>query len=89
MKVSVLTMLFSVAACPLAAAAESAAECQLDEARREVQARAETATPAATAARPTVAQREAGEQPARPGAERRRNGRPIPDAELIGPRGAL
>lgn len=87
MKVSVLTVLFSVAACPFAVAAESAADCELDETRREAHARAEPAPPAPPAARPTLAQREAEAQPARP--ERRRNGRPIPDAELIGPRGAL
>lgn len=44
-----------------------------------------TPSPAATAA---AAEREAAEA-TRPVAERRRGGKRIPDAELIGPRGAL
>lgn len=89
MKVWVLAGLLTAAMAPLAAAAEDTAECELDETRRAVQARAET--PAAPAnARTTSAPRDADETAApRVEAQRRRNVKRIPDAELIGPRGAL
>ncbi|MGE0743497.1 MAG: hypothetical protein AB7O98_19355 [Hyphomonadaceae bacterium] len=93
MKVWILAGLFTVATVPFAAAAEVTAECQLDESRRATQERSDVA-PAAPAlpsvARPVVAQRDAvTETAARAGGERRRSGKRIPDAELIGPRGAL
>lgn len=91
MKVSVLAILITAATCPVAMAVETTGlDCQVDDTRRAVeeQRAAPPATP--TAARPTVAQREAPEQAAtRAPAERRRSGKRIPDAELIGPRGAL
>jgi hypothetical protein len=96
MKVWVLAGLFTFATAPFAMAAEDPAECQLDEARRTAQQRVDTppADPAATIARPTVAQRDTTVEPAprastAGGTDRRRNGKRIPDAQLIGPRGAL
>ncbi len=100
MKVWVLAGLFTAAAVPLAGAAEASAECQVEDARRATHVRIDGGAPggsAPQAARPApdretaadqVAQREAAEA-ARVAAERRRNGKRIPDAELIGPRGAL
>jgi hypothetical protein len=89
MKVWILAGLFTVATAPIAAAAEDFSECQLDESRRPAAERvdAQAAAPAATA-RATVAQR-APETTQRQPVERRRSGKRIPDAELIGPRGAL
>lgn len=95
MKVWVLAGLFTVAMAPMAFAAEDPTECQLDDTRRATQPQAEqVATP--TIGRATVAEREAAvvipvaPQPTRTApAERRRNGKRIPDAQLIGPRGAL
>ena len=92
MKVWILAGLFTAAMTPLAAASETTMECQLDDTRRAAApARSEAPpTPAPATARPTVAPRETAEQ-ATPRAEapRRRSGKRIPDAELIGPRGAL
>jgi hypothetical protein len=91
MKVWVLAGLFTVATAPLAFAAEDTTECQLDDARRSAQQQVE-APASPTIARPTVAEREVADPapvPARAPAERRRNGKRIPDAQLIGPRGAL
>jgi hypothetical protein len=92
MKVWVLAGLFTVATAPMAFAAEDATECQLDDARRATQQ--QTEQPAPTIGRPTVAERDVtvvpgAALPARAPAERRRNGKRIPDAQLIGPRGAL
>lgn len=100
MKTWVLAGLITVAATPFAHAAETTAECQLDQSRRSVEQRIDAPVqPAAptTAARPTLTQREAApppqasaDQPVRQAAnDRRRGGKRIPDAELIGPRGAL
>lgn len=89
MKVWILAGVFTVATIPFAAAVENTAECQLDETRRSVEQRVTTPqAPAPAVARPTVAQRDAEETPRVP-ADRRRGGKRIPDAELIGPRGAL
>ncbi len=102
MKVLVLAGVLTAAAIPLAGAAEAAADCQLDEQGRRSQVRIDSggaggSAPAAPA-RASATSREGGvaehtaqretETP-RQTAERRRNGRRIPDAELIGPRGAL
>jgi hypothetical protein len=101
MKVLVLAGLFTAAAIPFAGAAEASAECQVEDARRTPHVRIDGGGPGggapATVARTTSAprdvateqalQREAAE--AARAAERRRNGKRIPDAELIGPRGAL
>jgi hypothetical protein len=91
MKVWVLAGLFTVITAPFAAAAETDAECQLDETRRAAEQRIDGAAAAPSTARPTVAQRDLSpaEQAVRSTVERRRNGKRIPDAELIGPRGAL
>jgi len=106
MKLWVLAGMFTAATAPFAAAAESSAECQLDQTRRPVMARSADEPPgggsaptATTTARPTVTPREAAAaaelaqreltEAQRRVAERRRNGKPIPDAELIGPRRAL
>lgn len=82
--------LFTVAMAPMAAAAENDVECQLDETRRVTQERADAAPAPASVtgiARPAVAQRDVAEAPrAEP---RRRTGKRIPDAELIGPRSTL
>lgn len=95
MKVWVLAGLFTFAAAPMAFAAEDTTECQLDDARRATQSQAEQVAPP-TMGRATVAEREtAAVIPVAPAptrtapAERRRNGKRIPDAQLIGPRGAL
>ena len=102
MKFWVLAGLFTAATVPFATAAEASAECQVDDTRRTPHVRIDGGAPGGSApvqtARPTsatreaaaeqVAQREAAEA-ARAAAERRRNGKRIPDAELIGPRGAL
>jgi hypothetical protein len=103
MKFWVMAGLFTAAAVPFAGAAEASAECQVDDTRRAPQVRIDAGGPGGSApvqtARTTsaprdpdaadqVAQREAAEAAAR-AAERRRSGKRIPDAELIGPRGAL
>jgi hypothetical protein len=91
MKVLVMAGLFTVAMTPFAMAAEDTSECQLDENRRAAEQRVDTPTPAPNVARPTVAERQVAEgAPVRPVVvERRRSGKRIPDAQLIGPRGAL
>jgi hypothetical protein len=88
MKVWVLAGLFTVAMAPVAMAGEDVTECQLDETRRVAEQRAAAPPAPPTVARPTVAERDVIE-PARPPADRRRSGKRIPDAQLIGPRGAL
>lgn len=90
MKTWMLAGLLTVAMAPLGYAAENTEACQVDEMRRATQERAE-APPAqpnvAAVARATVAQRDVTEaQRAEP---RRRTGKRIPDAELIGPRSTL
>jgi hypothetical protein len=89
MKVLILTGLFTAAMVPLAAASETTAECQLDDTRRATQQRVEAPASPAPTARPTVAPRETAEQATPRETPRRRNVKRIPDAELIGPRGAL
>jgi hypothetical protein len=100
MKIWMLAGLFTVATVPFAAAAETDLECQLEETRRAPQMRID-AEPTGGAgapqetARPTSAPRQTAqrtqprEETTRAPAEGRRNGKRIPDAELIGPRGAL
>jgi len=93
----VLAGLFTVVTAPFAMAAETTAECQLDPDRRSVAQRLDA--PAAPAApnvgRPTATQRvtpppaTAADQVRQAANDRRRSGKRIPDAELIGPRGAL
>ena len=92
MKVWVLAGLFTMATAPMAFAAEDATECQLDDMRRAAQ-QEQVAPASPNTARPTVAERQVVDQQPMPpravAAERRRNGKRIPDAQLIGPRGAL
>jgi hypothetical protein len=99
MKIWVMAGLFTAAAIPFAGAAEASAECQVDDTRRMPHVRIDDGAPggsAATTATPTAQRdvnadrtaREAAERAAAM-AERRRSGKRIPDAELIGPRGAL
>lgn len=76
---------------PSVAAAEAVAPCQADDARA-AHASTERVEPTAAAApsisaRQAAAQRETAET--RADATRRRSGKRVPDAELIGPRGAL
>lgn len=92
MKVLVLAGLFTAATIPFAAASETTIECQVDDMRREATqtVQPQPQAPAPTVARPTSVTREAAADPAaRVPADRRRGGKRIPDAELIGPRGAL
>lgn len=91
MKAWMLAGLMTVAMAPMAYAAESAVACQVDDIRRATQERAEAPPPAPSApgaARAAVAQRDATESAAR-SEPRRRTGKRIPDAELIGPRSTL
>ncbi len=90
MKAWMLAGLFTLATVSMASAAESTEACQVDDVRRAAQERAETPSvppSVAAIARPTVAQRDVTE-PAR-AEPRRRTGKRIPDAELIGPRSTL
>ncbi len=92
MRMLVLAGLITVATVPFAAASENEIDCQVtDVARVQADQRLDQPpiAPAATV-RPTVVQREAVAETPRPVVvERRRNGKPIPDAQLIQPRGAL
>lgn len=98
MKLWIVAGAFTAVSVPFAAAAEVSSECQVDEVRRAAHVRidgggAGGSAPPPRAEQPQprddqVAQREPVEAP-RPAPERRRNGKRIPDAELIGPRGAL
>lgn len=90
MRVLLLAGLITAATAPFAAAAENVIECQATDTRRaQAEERMDPLPLApATTVRPAVVQREAEVQ--RPAAaERRRSGKPIPDAQLIQPRGAL
>lgn len=103
MKIWVMAGLITAGAVPFAGAAEASAECQVDDSRRMPQVRIDGGGPggsAPTTAVPTsasrdttaerAAQRDAAEiARSAAAAERRRSGKRIPDAELIGPRGAL
>ncbi len=93
MRVLVLAGLFTAVTAPMAMAGENPIDCQMDDTRRaQAEQRLEDVTPpapaTATVARPTVAQAQTAETP-RPASERRRNGKPVPDAQLIAPRGVL
>ncbi|MBL8548275.1 MAG: hypothetical protein JNL81_17575 [Hyphomonadaceae bacterium] len=92
MRVLVLAGLMTAATVSFAAAEESVIDCQFtDVSRAQADQRLDQPPAAPTpTARPVIVQREAAEAP-RPAtaAERRRSGKPIPDAQLIQPRGAL
>jgi hypothetical protein len=92
MKMWVLASLITIATIPVASALESTTDVQVDEGRRETRVESRDrmdppASPAASTARTTVAAREPTTRPDQQ--QRRRNGKRVPDAELIGPRGAL
>lgn len=92
MKLWVLAGLFSVMAIPFAAASETTEACQIDDTRRAARAPVDVPEAShASAAAPTVlaVQRDTAESIGRAEPLRRRSGKRIPDAELIGPRGAL
>jgi hypothetical protein len=96
MRVLLLAGLISAATAPFAAAAENdiadVIDCQVTDTRRApAEQRLDQAplSPAATAPRPTIAQREPVEAPRPVAGDRRRNGKPVPDAQLIQPRGTL
>lgn len=91
MRVLLLAGLITAATVPFAVASENPIECQLDDTRRAAaEERMDSAPVAApTVARPTVATREAAAAPRPVAPDRRRNGKRVPDAELISPRGVL
>lgn len=90
MRVLALAGLITVAIVPFAAAEDEIA-CQPDDLRRtQAEQRLDQAPLAPSVpVRPAAAQREAAAETPRQPAERRRSGKPIPDAQLIQPRGAL
>lgn len=85
MKVWVLAGLFTALMSPMAAASEDTIECQIDDTRRAEQTRMD-APPPQSPARAAATVRETAEQAPRQEVQRRRSGKRIPDAELIGPR---
>ena len=92
MKTWVLAALITVVTVPVASAFESTTDCQVDDSRRETRTEQRErvdppASPAATTAHTTVATRDPNSRQEQQ--QRRRNGKRVPDAELIGPRGAL
>jgi hypothetical protein len=93
MRVLLLAGLITAATAPFAAAAESdVIDCQITETRRapaDQRMDQPPQSPVATPARPTIVQREAVAEAPRPAVERRRGGKPVPDAQLIQPRGTL
>lgn len=92
MRVLVLAGLITAVTVPFAAASENEIDCQVTDTRRApAEQRLDQAppSPATTIARPTVAQREAADTPRPAVGERRRGGKPVPDAQLIQPRGTL
>ncbi len=94
MKVLILAGLFTAAAVPIATASDYGVDCQVDDTRRATQARVDADVPGGSAppttSAPAPVTREAAATPTqRTTSQRRRSGKRIPDAELIGPRGAL
>ena len=92
MKMWLLAGLITVATIPVASALESVTDCQVDESRRDARDVQRDridppASPAVSTARTTVATRDTNSRPEQQ--QRRRSGKRVPDAELIGPRGAL
>ena len=100
MKVLILASAFTAIGTPCAFAAETELPCQVED-RRMPQVRIDSGAPGGSAPQATPTTRPAARTPAetqadreaaeaaRSFAERRRSGKRIPDAELIGPRGAL
>ncbi|HYD86095.1 MAG TPA: hypothetical protein VEA80_01340 [Vitreimonas sp.] len=102
MKVLILASAFTAMSAPFAFATETDLPCQVED-RRVPQVRIDSGAPGGSAPQATPTNRPAARAPttetqaaerqaaeaARSFAERRRSGKRIPDAELIGPRGAL
>lgn len=82
----------AIIAWPSVASADEVSPCQAEEPRAAISS-TERVEPTAVAAPSVVTLRQAGTQretaEARTDATRRRSGKRVPDAELIGPRGAL
>jgi hypothetical protein len=101
MKSWILASFFTAAAVPAAFADEGVTGCQVDDTRQRMErvvtdpeaGSAPAPEVAQTVSRPAIVQRQAQAQPAdrapQQQPQRRRSGKRIPDAELIGPRGAL
>lgn len=93
MRVLLLAGLITAATAPFAAAAENdVIDCQVTDTRRapaEQRMDQPPQSPVATPVRPAIIQREAVAEAPRPAVERRRGGKPVPDAQLIQPRGTL
>jgi hypothetical protein len=93
MKMWLLAGLITVATIPVAAAMDTTTDCQAEGSLRETREvqRERTDPPASpsptTTTRTTVATRDPIVRPDQQ--QRRRSGKRVPDAELIGPRGAL
>jgi hypothetical protein len=90
MKMLIVAGVFSALTCGVAAGAEADSECQIDETRR--QERGERVATAPTPPRATTRSSEASRAFAdatHPSTPRRRSGKTIPDAELIGRRSTL
>ncbi|MBK6705207.1 MAG: hypothetical protein IPL62_15445 [Caulobacteraceae bacterium] len=91
MRVLLLAGLITAATVPFAAASESDSDPITDISRASAEQRLDQPppSPAVVVGRQTIAPREAAETPRPVPVERRRSGKPIPDAQLIQPRGAL
>lgn len=90
MKVWVMAGAFAAFAFPTVAAADVTSPCRTDDTRGVLstdRVEATSAPASQTSARQSTAQRETQEARVEP--QRRRSGKRVPDAELIGPRGAL
>lgn len=93
MRVLVLAGFITAATVPFAAASDDVIECQgVDVRRASAEQRLDTppVAPAAAPARPAAATpRETVEAQRLSPPERRRGGKPVPDAQLMSPRGVL
>lgn len=91
MRVLLLAGLITAATVPFAAASETDIDAVAETSRVSAEQRLDQPppSPAIAVGRQTVAPREAAETPRPTPVERRRSGKPIPDAQLIQPRGAL
>jgi len=88
MRVVIIAGAISALTCGVAAATENQIECQAEDARSQERERV-ASIPAPPQAIVRGGARVLAGAPTQPIAPRRRNGKTIPDAELIGPRGTL
>lgn len=88
-RVVIIAGAISALTCGVAAASEGEIECQSEDARSEERERVPSPPSPQAVARPSEGARVMAGAPTQPIAPRRRNGKTIPDAELIGPRGTL